>query len=633
MRKRILLMLLFLTLFFSLIYSAYSLKVFEVDETEKISLGLQVEDPDADKLAYTFSKPLNKNGEWQTNYGDAGEYEATITVSDGEESTSEDILIKVHKKEESPVIDSFYPKDEQISILEGEKIKFEASAYDLNKDELSYKWLVDGEAVSESKEIFFEKDYNGAGNYKIELIVSDALSSASKAWDVEVKDVDLNALLNQIKDIEIIETETARLELPDFEHYGLKYTISEPLGNNNKWGTTYDDAGEYNVEIKAEGKGFEGKKEVKVVVKNKDRKPKISGLKNIVINENEEAKLEATADDPDEEGVSLSAENIPEGASFEGSSFTWKPGYDFVQKNNAFGYLLDKFNILSRSVDIVFKAQSNELYDEKKVRITVKDSNRPFVLEEIADVEANEGEEAVIEPKYNDPDKDKVSFSYSGFMNSNRKKTGFDDSGLYVVKVVATDGFFTETRFVDVKVNDVNRKPSFDKMKDMFEVNEGEELKFELSAKDDDNDAVSFSAKEMPKGAELRDNLFLWKPGFETVNGTAKEFLAVFAASDGNLEDEKKAKITVNNVNQAPKIVKASNNLIAVKGKPILFEVDASDIDNDALTYDWDFGFFDKFKGEDKHQRIFSSKGKKMVKVTVSDGIEKVEKVWDVEVV
>jgi len=96
MRKRILLMLLFLTLFFSFLYSAYSLRVFEINETEKISLGLQAEDPDADKLSYTFSKPLNNDGEWQTNYGDAGEYEATIAVSDGKESTSENILINCH---------------------------------------------------------------------------------------------------------------------------------------------------------------------------------------------------------------------------------------------------------------------------------------------------------------------------------------------------------------------------------------------------------------------------------------------------------------------------------------------------------------------------------------------------------
>src|SRR3989338_10296118 len=91
---------LFLILFFSFIYVSSSLKTFEINETEKLSLGLKAEDPDADRLIYTFTAPLDKNGEWQTNYGDAGEYEATITVSDREVSTSENILIKVNRKEE-----------------------------------------------------------------------------------------------------------------------------------------------------------------------------------------------------------------------------------------------------------------------------------------------------------------------------------------------------------------------------------------------------------------------------------------------------------------------------------------------------------------------------------------------------
>jgi len=75
-------MMLFLVLFISYIYSASSLKVFEIEETEKLSLGLDTEDPDADELVYIFTEPLNENGEWQTTYGDEGEYTATITVSE-----------------------------------------------------------------------------------------------------------------------------------------------------------------------------------------------------------------------------------------------------------------------------------------------------------------------------------------------------------------------------------------------------------------------------------------------------------------------------------------------------------------------------------------------------------------------
>ena len=158
-------MILFLILFVSFAYATYSLKVFEIDETEKLSLGLEAEDPDADKLVYTFTKPLNKNGEWQTTYGDAGEYTAMITVSDGENEVSEEVLIIVNRKEAEPVINEFLPKECSININEADNIKFKVDASDLNNDELSYRWAMDDEVVSYDDEMLFETDYQDAGRY------------------------------------------------------------------------------------------------------------------------------------------------------------------------------------------------------------------------------------------------------------------------------------------------------------------------------------------------------------------------------------------------------------------------------------------------------------------------------------
>ena len=56
-------------------------------------------------------------------------------------------------------------------------------------------------------------------------------------------------------------------------------------------------------------------------------------------------------------------------------------------------------------------------------------------------------------------------------------------------------------------------------------------------------------------------------------------------------------------------------------------------MDGDELSYEWNFGFFSKFEGENQHQRIFTTIGSKKVQVTVSDGLETVSKVWNVEVV
>ena len=137
----------------------------------------------------------------------------------------------------------------------------------------------------------------------------------------------------------------------------------------------------------------------------------------------------------------------------------------------------------------------------------------------------------------------------------------------------------------------------------------------------------------MTNGAKIKDNLFVWKPDFDVVNGTQTEFSVDFIASDGLDEDMQKVKITVLNANQAPKIISYSDNLIAFKNKPTLFEINAVDEDGDELTYNWDFGFFDKFEDGNQHQRIFTTTGSKKVEIAISDGVETISKVWDVEVV
>jgi hypothetical protein len=623
---------LFLILFFSFSFSVSSQKIFEISETEKLSLDLSVKDPDADKLVYTFTKPLDKKGEWQTKYGDAGEYTATVTVSDGKTEVSEEIIITVHRKDEKPVINKFSPQEIQLDIDEGKAIKFNVEASDLNKDELRYTWSINEEFVSNEKSVTFETGYKDSGEYSVMVVVGDGLFTTSKEWVVNVIDVELDALIGGIEDIIVTETETARLKLPNFKKYGLSYEIADPLGSDNAWKTGYDDAGEYDVKINVKGKDFKSERDLKIIVNNKDRPPILSGLRDISLMENENIVLEFSAEDLDGDVIVFSVENIPQGGILEGNAFKWKPGFDFVRKENVFDHVLDSFRLLSKTAEVIFIAQSNGLKDEKKVRIRVKDNNRPFVLEDIADIVVNEGEEIIINPKYNDPDLDKVSFSYSGFMNSNSKKTGFNDAGDYSVKVTASDGYHTQTTFVNLRVNDVNRKPVIKNIRNM-KIKEGEELKIELSGTDSDNDVISYSASDLPKGSKLKGNLFIWKPGFEVVDGTEKEMEMEFIVSDGRDESRSKMKITVLDTNQAPEITDFSDNLIAVRNKPIQFYVNATDLDSNELTYSWDFGVFSKFTDGNEHQRVFTSAGTKEVQVTVSDGVESVSKVWEIDVI
>ena len=57
--------------------------VIRVNETELVNLKLTTVDLDEDELTYEFTEPLNETGQWQTTYGDYGNYIVNVSVSDG----------------------------------------------------------------------------------------------------------------------------------------------------------------------------------------------------------------------------------------------------------------------------------------------------------------------------------------------------------------------------------------------------------------------------------------------------------------------------------------------------------------------------------------------------------------------
>ena len=624
---------LLVTIFLIFPYIVFSIPAFTVQETEKVSLQANATDPDSDNTITTYTSPLNENGEWQTTYGDGGNYTATVTVSDGVTSVSEDVSIIVERKEEQPVIESSAPEQGQLSIKESESIDFRVLATDLNKDELSYEWFLDDEKAKDGKEYTYSTTYNDDGSHEIRVEVSDGTAAISKEWDVDVENVDVEELLDGIKDIAVNENEIARLEIPDFEKYGLSYSISEPLGSKNEWQTGYDDAGTYKIKVHAEGKGFNDDKTVKVFVNDVDRPLVFESIGNRVLNENEEIVIGLNAHDPDGDEITYSANNLPEGAKFEDNIFTWKTTYDTVKKKGFIDRLLDRFRALSKNFYVKFSAFSNGKEVVQNVMMTVKDANRAPVLEDMEPIKINEGDTLKIAPKAYDLDGDKVKLSYSGFVNTDTFKSGYDDAGTYYVEVTASDGLLQNSKSVQINISQSNRAPVLDKIQ-KIKSGEGDNIAVLLNAHDPDDDEITYSMGNPPEGSSINGNAFLWTPPYSLANKKeAKKFDLVFVASDGKAETRQIAKAEIKDKNRVPKIINATKSVAAKVNKPVLMYVNAVDDDGDVLTYTWKFGFLESYKATAIHQRIFKSRGTRIVKVTVSDGIDKAEQTINVNVV
>ena len=255
--------------------------VIVIQETELVSLVTKAEDPDKDtNLVFTFTSPLDENGQWQTTYGDAGEYTITVTASDGELTTTKDVLMIVNKKEEAPIIDSSKPIESGLLIDETGAIDFNVEASDLNNDPLSYLWKLDGIDVGTDSEFTYQSTFEDAGTHTIKVDVSDGLSSASKLWSVDVENVNRLPVLEDIDDFEVDETDTIIITAlaTDDDGDAIIYAVSglfEQEDNVFTWQTDYDSAGTYEVTVSASDGQDTTEQTFTVTVSNMNRPPVI----------------------------------------------------------------------------------------------------------------------------------------------------------------------------------------------------------------------------------------------------------------------------------------------------------------------------------------------------------------------
>lgn len=255
-----------------------------VEETNLVSLEPDATDPDGDPLIYTFTSPLDDIGDWQTNYGDAGEYTVTITASDGDLSASQDVLIIVNRKEESPTIDSVVPADTELIIEEDNIIEFSVSASDLNGDYLDYEWKIDGEEVSTDTSFIYDLDYDSAGSHTVKLSITDGALETAQIWAITVDNVNRPPEMGEIDNIVVNENEPVIIvvDASDLDGDGLAFAVDsdkfEQEGNVFAWDTTYDDAGSYDVTITVSDGDLSVSQQINVAVENVNRAPVFLGI-------------------------------------------------------------------------------------------------------------------------------------------------------------------------------------------------------------------------------------------------------------------------------------------------------------------------------------------------------------------
>ena len=110
-------------------------------------------------------------------------------------------------------------------------------------------------------------------------------------------------------------------------------------------------------------------------------------------------------------------------------------------------------------------------------------------------------------------------------------------------------------------------------------INAEQTLSFTVTATDEDNDVLTYSASNLPPGAMFTNQVFTWTPSNQHVGIHPVDF----AVSDGGQTVTQTVNITVHYTNHTP-VIEAIADAVVTAGNTLTFTVHASDPDGDIVS-------------------------------------------------
>ncbi len=318
------------------------------------------------------------------------------------------------------------------------------------------------------------------------------------------------------------------------------------------------------------------------------------------LREGEPFELGWSATDPDGQLVSLWADRLPPGASFDAAPqvLTWTPGFQAA-------------GVYS---DVRLLASDGDHTVSRTVTLSVANANAMPTLRPVADVVVRQGDPVRIVLRGDDADCDAIEY-YSTFLPGGTldARTGlflwtpeFFQEGVYRIPFSVRDGDLSATQTASITVLNVNAAPVFSGLT-AFEVAENQLVAFRAFAFDPDNPgfippdrldettlteiegslpSVTYAVSGLPTGAgfDPETGLFNWTPSY----AQAGEYVVrVTATDDGDRTGEPKSitvdvPITVRNNNRPPQLPEFTNVSVP-RGEVLSIPIVATDADGDPI--------------------------------------------------
>ncbi|MGM0411017.1 MAG: PQQ-binding-like beta-propeller repeat protein, partial [Bacillota bacterium] len=399
--------------------------------------------------------------------------------------------------------------------------------------------------------------------------------------------------------------------------------------NPIEWSVGYNDHGEYNVEFLAnDGNGHEITKKLTVKVKDINVPPVIEkigseevGNKDSIdlgeFDETENIEFEVTADDPDSENndnlsLKLEGDKSNEFNKKTDTTYSWATDYDDLDDNlnQSEEYKLTLIaddggtDNNTDEIDVFFTLNNND--QKPEVPEITSEYERHEVSGEENVYEVDEMDTIVLNINSTDPDgyddSDDITYKAIPLEKFNDRigdkgqftwQPSYDIANLdeqevkYTMRFVAeSNDSIAESDEITIKVNNVNRAPEITNKTEIpkdITKNRGENISFEVDAKDPDEDNITY---QIDTTDDILEDKFDKDTGyFEWNDVEPGNYSATISVVDsgGASSEEIEVNIEITDIDNPPQLEPIEGQLFK-EGIEDSFLIEASDPDGDEIT-------------------------------------------------
>ncbi len=372
------------------------------------------------------------------------EEEAEVTEEPTEEVVEEEIeeevveeVVEEEVTEEEPELILEEPEEVDITAVEGDLVDLKPYVMDPDGDEVTLEYTVPFDEKG-----MWQTEVGDEGFYSLIVTATDGKDSfVPKQFTVTILPANKPPVINIGDVLKFDEGDLVKINPDVYDEDGDEVVVLYSGWMSSKtYQTDYDDAGNYEVTIRADDGQEIVSKTVKVVVSDVNRKPELTVLNDarIEVTEEDLVEIDAEAVDADGDKVEITfSRPLDEDGEWQ------------TKRGDAGAYVVQV--LASDGVNTV----------ESEVLIEVLKKNTPPVIESLSVnpeyVELRKpGDKVTINLalEASDPDGDEISVFYSGYMDLPSKVVSYGDKGgLKTVTVTVSDGKDSTSERISFEMN------------------------------------------------------------------------------------------------------------------------------------------------------------------------------------